>query len=123
MQWLFSPLRSLIADERAAILSLDLLLVAGVVVLGGTVALVATRDAAIGELSDLAGAFQDFNQCYAIHGTVGHSGETCGMDFDDAVDFCDDPDDVAGGADNCIVFDAAPTDECEKAESIALFDF
>ena len=73
--------------------------------------LVASRDAVISEISDLAGAVQDINQCYSVNGTAGHSGTTHGMSFIDSLDFCDDAEDVAGAADNCITFDQPPEDE------------
>lgn len=105
------PLCSLFADDRAFVITVEYLLVVVLALLGLLVGLVAVRDAVISEISDLAGSVQDINQCYSINGTDGHSGQTHGMSFTDEVDFCDDAEDTAGEADNCIVFDASPSDE------------
>ena len=106
-----STLNTLWNDEAGFIVSIELILIATIAVIGLIVGLTAVRDAVTSELSDVAGAIQDLNQCYSFNGVMGHSGETCGSSFIDATDWCDTPEDVAGVADNCIVFSVAPTDE------------
>lgn len=75
------------------------------------VAVGSMRDALICELSDIGGSTQDLNVSYQINGLVGHSSSVAGMSYTDRTDFCDDNDDSAGGADNCITFDLPPADE------------
>lgn len=104
-------LNSLWNDEAGFIVSIELILIASIAVIGLIVGLTAVRDAVVSELSDVAGAIQDLNQCYSFNGVVGHSGETCGSSYTDATDWCDEPEDTAGVADNCITFDNAPADE------------
>lgn len=98
-------------DDAGFIVSIELILIATIAVIGLIAGLTAVRDAVVSELSDVAGAIQDLNQCYSFNGIIGHSGETCGSDYIDALDFCDSPNDEAGIADNCITFDGAPADE------------
>ncbi len=106
-----SILNSLWNDDAGFIVSIELILIASIAVIGLIVGLTAVRDAVVAELSDVAGAIQDLNQCYSFNGVEGHSGSTCGSDFTDSLDWCDDADDAAGVADNCIVFDIAPENE------------
>ncbi len=98
-------------DNNGFVVSIELILIATIAVVGLIAGLTAVRDAVVSELSDVAGAVQDVNQSYAINGITGHSATTAGMDFLDATDHCDDADDVAGAADNCIVFTDAPLQE------------
>jgi len=102
--------KSLLNDERGFVVSTELILLATIAVIGSIVGITSVRDAMISELSDVAGSVQDLNQCYSFNGITGHSSSTCGSDFRDALDFCDDADDAAGAIDNCIVFDS-PEDE------------
>lgn len=105
-------LNSLWRDEAGFIVSIELILIATIAVVGLIVGLTAVRDAVVSELSDVAGAIQDLNQCYSFNGVIGHSGETCGSSYTDATDWCDDAEDAPGEADNCITFEKAlPTDE------------
>ena len=110
-------------DDRGIVLSTELVSVAVVAVFGMIVVLAATRDAVISELSDTAGAVQDFTQCYELAGINGHSSQSHGMGFTDATDFCDDPEDPAGGADNCITFDAPPTDTVSTDDQAVKLNF
>lgn len=98
-------------DDKGFIVSIELILIATIAVIGLITGLTAVRDAVVSELSDVAGAVQDVNQSYAINGVVGHSATTAGMDFLDQTDHCDDANDIAGQADNCIVFNAAVLNE------------
>lgn len=108
---------SLLRDETGTIITIEMVLIATTLVIGVLVSLVATRDAVISELSDVAGAIQDINQSYTLNSIVGHSAATHGADFIDESDFCDSAEDQPGIADNCIVFDRLPTDEGEEPSS------
>ena len=88
-------LRTLVQDSRGLILSTELTLFATLAVVGLIVGVTSVRDAAVSELSDIAGAVQDLTQNYAYLGTSGHSSQTHGSDFIDASDFCDDPEDLS----------------------------
>ena len=98
-------------DDAGFIVSIELILLATISVIGLIAGMAAVRDAVVSELSDVAGAVQDLNQCYSFFGVVGHAASTCGSDFVDSTDFCDDADDAAGAADNCITFDGGPDNE------------
>ncbi|MCA9264922.1 MAG: hypothetical protein KDA60_13775 [Planctomycetales bacterium] len=99
------------SDERGFVVSIELVMVATIATLGLLVGFTAVRDGAVSELSDVAGAVQDFNQSYSYNGVVGHSSTNVGSDFTDALDFCDSADDASGQADNCITFSGVPDDE------------
>lgn len=98
-------------DQAGFVVSIELVLIATIAVIGLITGMASVRDAVVSEMSDVAGSVQDLNQSYSINGVVGHSSTTAGMDYVDATDFCDDNDDVAGQADNCITFDGAPANE------------
>lgn len=98
-------------DDAGFIISMELILIATIAVIGLITGLTAVRDAVVAELSDVAGSVQDLNQSYAFTGVTGHSGDTAGSGFEDALDHCDDAEDTSGAADNCIAFTAAPSDE------------
>lgn len=120
-------LSRLFSDQTGTILSTELLLLATAVAFGILVGLTSTRDAIISEISDVAGAVQDFNQSFSFSGIEGHSGTTVGSDNVDSVDFCDSPNDTAATPDNCITFDGVPADESEAStlllSDIGIFDF
>lgn len=98
-------------DQAGFIVSIELILISTIAIIGLITGMTAVRDAVVSELSDVAGAVQDLNQSYSFNGVTGHSASTSGSDFIDATDHCDDPDDIAGQADNCITFDGAPSQE------------
>lgn len=101
-------LKKLYLDDSGFIISVELTLIATVAVLGLMAGMSAMRDAVLSELSDVAGAVQDFNQSYTLFGVRGHSGSTAGMDYIDRTDFCDSPDDASTVLmDNCITILAA----------------
>jgi len=102
--------RKLWQEDHGIVISAELVCIASLAVIGLIVGLTSFRDAAISELSDIAGALQDFNQCYTFNATEGHSAATHGSAFVDATDHCDEPEDVAGGFDNCVVL-FEPADE------------
>ena len=98
-------------DDAGFIVSIELILIATIAIIGLITGMTAVRDAVVSEMSDVAGAVQDLNQCYSFNGVTGHSASTCGSDYIDATDHCDDNDDIAGQADNCITFDGVPANE------------
>jgi hypothetical protein len=95
-----------LSDDRGFVVSAELVLIATVAVIGLLVGLSAVRDAAVSELSDVAGAVQDANQSFSLDGVVGHNANTAGFDFIDDLDECDNAEQTAGVADNCITFQA-----------------
>lgn len=98
-------------DDAGFIVSIELILLSTIAIIGLIAGMASVRDAVVSELSDVAGAVQDLNQSYAFFGVVGHASSTAGSDFVDALDWCDDADDVSGAADNCITFDGAAANE------------
>ncbi len=104
--------RCLIDDDSGFIVSIELILIATIMVIGLIVGMSAVRDAVISELSDVAGAVQDLHQGYTVFGIRGHSASTAGMDFVDFRDFCDFPaEDINGNFDNCITINRVLNDE------------
>lgn len=104
-------LSRLFYDDSGFIVSIELILIATIMVIGLIVGMSAVRDAVISELSDVAGAVQDLHQGYTIYGVRGHSASTAGMDFIDYLDFCDLAEDTNVNFDNCITIIRAATDE------------
>lgn len=98
-------------DDRGAVISAELALMATVLLIGLIVGIMATRDAVISEISDVAGSMQDMNQSFSYNGVTAASSSLAGSNFNDALDVEDDPDDSVGAADNCITFAAPPEDE------------
>jgi len=104
-------LKSIWTDDVGFIVSIELILIATIMVIGLITGFTAVRDAVICELSDVGGAIQDLNQSYSFNGVTGHSGFTVGSDYLDARDHCDDRDDPTNRADNCILFNRRPVFE------------
>ena len=98
-------------DHQGFIVSIELILLATILVIGLITGMTALRDSVVSELSDVGGAIQDLNQSYEFNGVAGHSSRTQGSNFLDARDHCDDPEDAFGAADNCISFGILPLDE------------
>jgi hypothetical protein len=96
-------------DEAGFVLSVELILIATILVIGLLAGLTAVRDSVVSELSDVAGAVQDVNQSYEFWGVTGHSGSTAGSQFLDDTDFADDDDDPTDAIDNCITIDDMQT--------------
>lgn len=104
--------RSLWSDQSGFVFSIEMILLGTVVVIGLIVGHTSLRDALNSELSDIGGALQDLNQSYDY--TIENAdGSTRLVSFLDGLDFCDDPEDTVGAADNCIVFNLEPADEAE----------
>lgn len=99
------------SDDAGFIVSIELILIATIMVIGLITGFTAVRDAVVCELSDVGGAIQDLNQSYTFNGVTGHSGNTAGSDFLDSRDWCDDVNDALLRADNCIVFTTRPLQE------------
>lgn len=104
-------LKSIWNDEVGFIVSIELILIATIMVIGLIAGMTAVRDAVVCELSDVAGAIQDLNQSYSYNGVIGHSSRIQGSDFLDTRDWCDIPEDTFGQADNCITFILRPANE------------
>ena len=121
MKILSTLLARLGQDCHGFIVSTELMLLGSIVFFGLIAAFAATRDAVISELSDVAGFSQDFNQSFSYNGATGASGETAGSDYLDQLDIADDAEDLAGQADNGILFNAAPLDEFVAASAPAAF--
>lgn len=83
-------LRDLWRDECGFILSTELLMIATIVVVGLMAGFVVLRDAALGELADVAGAVGGLNQSYCYPG-VWYSGvaHACGVAFTSGGSFWD----------------------------------
>lgn len=103
-------------DTAGLAVTSELILIATIALIGLVAGSSALRDSVISELSDVAGAVQDLNGCYEINGLTGHSSSVAGMSFGDSTDHCDNSDDQAGVADNCIVFDDPPSNEMPLSE-------
>lgn len=95
------------------VISIELILVVVVVAIGLITATSAMRETIVSELSDVGGTLQDINQSFTINGVVGTSAVSAGANFLDDNDYCDNNGDVAGQADNGILFDCPPKDEGE----------
>ena len=104
--------RKLWNDEAGFIVTLELILIATIVVIGLITGLVTVRNAVVQELSDVAGAVQDMNQTYYYNAIASPNATTSGSLF---LDTMDSPEDVAGDAyaesDNGIVFFFGPEPE------------
>ncbi len=98
-------------DDSGFIVSIELILIATIMVIGLITGFTAVRDAVVSELSDVGGAIQDLTQSYSFNGVTGHSGFTQGSSYLDARDFCDAFEDPISQADNCILFNRAPANE------------
>ena len=77
------------ADQSGAVVSVDALLVAVVLVIGLVVGLKSVRDAVVTELADVAQAVANLDQSYSFSGVVGPGTATSGAYFLDTTDFCD----------------------------------
>jgi hypothetical protein len=86
---MFDLVRVLWSDDRAFVVSAELVLVATILVIGMVVGLVTLRDQVVQELADVAAAVSRANQSYSFSAMTGHSGSAAGSAFTDLVDFCD----------------------------------
>lgn len=97
-------------DQSGFVLSVEMLLLGTVIVVGLIVGHTAVRDALNCELSDIGGALQDLNQSY-MFSFENSDGSTTESSFVDTRDWCDQPEDPVGQADNCVAFDLDPANE------------
>lgn len=102
-------------DQAGFIMSAEAVLVATIAVIGVIVGLVSTRDSVVSELSDVGGAFQAMNQTFSFTGISTDLVTVFGSRFTDSRDFCDEPGDPSGQADNCISFELGPSNEGDPA--------
>ena len=86
-------LKTFWCDDRAFVVSSELVLVATIIVIGLVVGLATVRDQVIQELADVAAAVSRGEQSFSFSGLTGHSASAAGSLFNDTVDFCDN---VAG---------------------------
>ncbi len=98
-------------DEAGFVVSTELILIATVLVIGMLVGLATLRDQVVQELADVAAAISDVDQSYAYTGILGHTAQTAGSNYEDAVDFCDDAADQAAITNHCISMQEAPSEE------------
>jgi hypothetical protein len=111
-------------DDRGFIVSSELIMLATILVIGLLVGLSSLRDAVVSELSDVGGSMQDLNQSYSLDGVVAHNANTAGFNYLDGTDECDNDNQVAGQADNCITFDGPGGDgEFEEGSPLDSFGF
>ncbi len=82
-------LRTLWSDDRAFVVSSELVLIATIMVIGMVVGLATVRDQVVQELADVAAAASRTEQSFSFSGVTGHSSSIAGSAFDDVVDFCD----------------------------------
>jgi hypothetical protein len=76
-------------DEAGFIVSMELMIIATILVLGMIVGLAAIREQLVQELADVAEAISEFDQSFSYSAISGHAASTAGADFTDALDFCD----------------------------------
>lgn len=101
---MYLALRTFWSDDRAFVVSSELILVATTLVIGMLVGLTTIRDQVVQELGDVAAAMSRSEQTFSFSGVTGHSASAAGSLFGDTVDFCDN---VAGIATQV---DPPPTD-------------
>ena len=88
-------LHQLWKDEAGFVVSMELILVATILVIGMLVGLVTVRNAVVQELGDVAMSIGRLNQTFYYTGAAGREGaqrfvvETAGSEFGDLTDFCD----------------------------------
>ena len=110
-------LKLLWLDQRGGVLSMELILLATVVVVGVLVGLATYRDAMVQEIGDTAAGISRLNQGYTF-AAVTRVGAFNGIPFDaaidgstyiDRLDFCEPADpDTAGAAPMCITIEIPP---------------
>ncbi|MCR9119429.1 MAG: hypothetical protein NXI22_21055 [bacterium] len=108
-------LKRLWNDQGGAVISIELVLVATIAVLGLIVGMTTLRNSVTNELADVAGAVDDIHQGYTYTGVQGHGSAVAGSDFLDLGDYCDDAEDQAAAADQCVSNTAVgPIDEAAQ---------
>ena len=106
----FSRLSYCLSDDLGTTISVELVLVATVLLIGLIVAQASLRDGVIGELSDVSSTVQNLNQSYSTNGVVSGSASVGGSSFEDSTDVADDGIDPSGLFGSGIVLNG-PIDE------------
>lgn len=96
-------LKSFWYDDSGAILTLEIVLIATVVLLGVLTGLAALRDGIVTELADLGGSISNLDQSFVLHSAVSHSAATAGSVFTDLNDFGDVATDPLVVNERCLV--------------------
>ena len=96
-------LKQLWLDDQGAILSMELILIATILVLGLIVGLTSLSNAVITELADIGAAIAALDQSYSYGGAVGHHAAAFGTFFNDQLDNCDDGHTQIGANSRCVI--------------------
>ncbi len=106
-------LKKLWSDEGGALLSMEFLLIATILVIGVIVGLSSVQTAVVTELADTASAIGALNQSYSSGGATGHHSSTNGQSWVDAQDSCDEDDACGqvGDASACVTICVAKANE------------
>lgn len=107
-------------DQNGAVISIELVLIATVAVIGLVVGLTTLRNSVTNELADVAGSVDNLNQGFGYAGIDGHFSAVAGSVHNDLFDFCDDADDTASAADQCVDHDGAATDPITENTALPL---
>ena len=107
----FDLLNCFIRDKNGTTVSVELILVAVVMLIGLIVSLASVRDSVVSEFADVAGSVNDLNQSFVTNGIQSSTASVAGSGYLDATDSSDAPEDPSGFADQGILFDVAPSDE------------
>lgn len=105
-------------DEVGFLAATEATFLATILVIGCIVGLTAMRDSVVSELSDTSGAMQALNQTFSFDGISSNLVTVFGSGFNDSRDFCDEPGDPSGEADNCISFNLGPLNEGEPNDFV-----
>ena len=91
-------MKKLWMDESGALLSMEFVLIATILVIGVIVGLSAVQNAVVTELADVGGAIGDLDQSYSSGGITGHHSFTAAQIHTDDSDSCDDGCNQGGAA-------------------------
>lgn len=95
-------LKNLWMDQGGALLSMEFVLLATILVIGVIVGLSAVQDAVVTELADVGGAIAALSQSYSSGGATGHHASTAGQGYQDLLDSCDDGHTQNGTNSRCV---------------------
>lgn len=109
----FDLLNRFIRDIRGTAISVELVMLAAILLIGLLVGMASVRDSVVSEFADMAGSVNDLNQSFTTNGVQSSSSSVSGSNYLDATDSSDPADDVSGSADQGITFDLAPSNEGE----------
>lgn len=108
-------IKTLYRDERGAVLSIEMVMMATIVIIGLLAGLSAYRDALVQELGDSAAGVASLQQSFSIdpieisgsYGDIPYDSYVSGSSFEDQTDFCEEVLDASGRAPMCIEISAA----------------